>query len=248
METLFDLIDKHDIPQESRQHLDYSVYRIRPADERIMFLMQNPGGDEPGKREVAKHRELGKRTALAEQREEWVQANARSLLEWFNGRNPDQPKKFGKGFQDVVGEVFRDLKALKPDDFWSQFYVTDFVKGRKRTKELTDADFEVWAPVLREEIRRLRNLRLILIFGTRTWDAFRLLIDQQVSLVGGSSYVPPSRSVTDVHGLLFKMSEGNKFVIPLVHMSHQPFQNALRNTYFDFLKEGLVAFQQHAGG
>jgi hypothetical protein len=52
-------------------------------------------------------------------------------------------------------------------------------------------------------------------------------------------------TLVQAHGYLY--SYGNeRFIVPLAHMSKRQLQFYLRNSYFDYLADGLKAFKEHS--
>lgn len=244
--TVFDVVREYNLPEDN---LEAVIYRMRPGSERFMFLMQNPGIEKAPYREKEEHQRVNEKAkgegwSEEERLRQHVDWNNKFLLQWLRGKNENRPKKFSEGFRGVFQKVFGaakggDFGRDSDEEFWRRLYITDYVKRRAATRDIEETDFDRWQKVLEWEIGSLKNknLELIMVFGARTWDNFNRKIDN--GLIPISTTAKANTPVTDVHGHLFKSQKYNVFVIPLVHMSHQPFQNALRNSYFDYLEEGL---------
>ncbi|MBW3110286.1 uracil-DNA glycosylase family protein [Bacillus sp. MCCB 382] len=135
------------------------------------------------------------------------------------------------------GQVFKDV------------YFTDGLKCRGETKDFSHKHFKYcMGKYLKREILALENLKLLFVFSTRSWEAFNSVYDLkqiQVSKV-------ESKKVAQVHGYVFRteigVEEKNEnrkvHVIPLVHMSQVSRNNTLRDSYFDYLEEGMEYFSK----
>ena len=168
MDNIFDEAKKYNLGLSEKEHLEYNIYRFEPGEEKVMFLMQNPGGDELPKNELREHKRIDKiaekeRWSEIKTLQEHVRLNNQFLLEWLRGKNDEKPKKFGDGFQKVFRGYFEEAlkkESASSDDyevFWRNFYVTDFIKRRSSTRNLQDADFENSAPLLSWEIKELKK-------------------------------------------------------------------------------------------
>lgn len=94
------------------------------------------------------------------------------------------------------------------------------------------------------ELKGLPNLRLLFVFGMKNWEA---LYKRYRPTLLNSLTAPSSARITKVHGLPFSMKFGEQkiIVIPLVQMDQKVFNNLLRNSYFDYLSEGLDIAGEH---
>jgi hypothetical protein len=123
------------------------------------------------------------------------------------------------------------------------------VKCRASTKELEDDYFDkCFENFLKKEIDYLEP-KLIFAFSSRTWNILKEKMDKIENIENappikecetkGRRYEP---TLVQAHGYLY--SYGNKqFIIPLAHMSKRLLQFYLRNSYFDYLADGLKSLQ-----
>jgi len=134
---------------------------------------------------------------------------------------------------------------------FDDFYFTDAVKCRAPTNKLKDEHFEkCFEKFLNEEIRYLKP-KLIFAFSSRAWN----ILKKKVRMKGVGEAPPIIKrgtegrthepSLVKAHGYLYMHSRGH-FIIPLAHMSRKQFAFYLRNSYFDYLENGLRVYKKHA--
>lgn len=103
------------------------------------------------------------------------------------------------------------------------------------------------AGCLRDEFALLQRAVLFITLGGEAWDTIRQLVPDlaplsRVEWQHMRAGEPRTNSnLTDVHGVLFKGAK--KSVIPLCFPRGQT--NALRNSYLEYLKEGLAALREN---
>lgn len=215
-------------------HNDMILYQLHKK-AKIGMMMQNPGGD-PRKKIRNKEEEnfINKINIETEDLKTWLlnRTNNSFFSSFFKMLKPELIRF--QNFDDYVtsGNIFADV------------YFFDAVKCRCKTKKLKDKHFNTCMKnYFNREMKLLENLEVLFIFSTRTWEAFKRMyspkfLDNDVSLRG--------LKVTHCHGYLFsaKINKKEIYVIPLVHMSPVSYNKTLRNSYFDYLKEGLNLFNQ----
>jgi len=124
-------------------------------------------------------------------------------------------------------------------------YVTDVVKcsGLRRQTHKPTSHLDRTYAFLSQELALLEHMRLLVCFGLTSWDAIRAIC--QVSSLGCARVYA---GMTAVHGYPFAArlkSTGRQFhVIPLAFILGQ--NQFLRNSYFDYLEEGLEVLAKRA--
>jgi hypothetical protein len=142
----------------------------------------------------------------------------------------------------VVGAKLTSLA-----DLIQNVYFTDCVKCESQEKDIKHHRDHT-ARCLRDEFALLKRSVLIITVGGEAWDTIR-------GLAGPLSPVPwnyqhlkstaprADSSLMDVHGVLFENPATSRFVIPLTFPGGRI--NALRNSYIEYLEEGLAALAGH---
>jgi uracil-DNA glycosylase len=126
--------------------------------------------------------------------------------------------------------------------YLDDFYFTDLIKCRVETKKLDkekDCYDRCFDSFLEFEMEYVKP-KLIFAFSTRTWQTLKNRIT--MSIVNKENN--DNLTLAKVHGYLFKAIDKDCFIIPLFHMSQRSFNNLLRDSYFDYLKEGLKKFTE----
>ncbi len=239
MKSIISIVREKHIPEKDNIWCYESFTTHKP----FMFLMQNPGFGCEASLEGEEIREIKKKYKNKEESfEKEVKCHRRYFIKWIEGKITK--KKFGKGFKKTFIKVFSP--QFFGGNFFDKFYITDFIKVSKHTKDLIDDDFKLWFDVLNEEIQEVKP-KLIISFGSRVWKALKQLkigLTPVVSDLKKWKVLP----LTEVHGYPFRSNRYKCFLIPLVHMSNQPFQNTLRNSYFDYFKKGLLQIKEDLRG
>ena len=122
-----------------------------------------------------------------------------------------------------------------------EFYFFDAVKCRSNTSLLRVVNFQnCFNRFIQNEISSLSKLELLFVFSTRSWNIIR----NNYSLDRMYRNDIEDANVTKAHGYLYKVTNSHKifYIIPLVHMSFNGYGKSLRNSYFDYLEEGLRIF------
>ncbi len=114
--------------------------------------------------------------------------------------------------------------------------MTDLIKYRVKTKNIDDKHCKAgFKNHLKKELEYI-DPKLIFVFSSNTWDTIKEKID-----------IEPIDDKVDVdnvasnHGYLFRTNHTSidTYIIPLTHFSMVSYSNTLRNSYFDYLKEGI---------
>ncbi|WP_445478298.1 hypothetical protein ACULLL_18820 [Lysinibacillus irui] len=225
----------------------YYGQRFKPH---IAIILQNPGPPAKGYKQ-----EENKKLSIMSH-EEKAAYHSGELKKWLLG---SYNKEFFLKFFSLLG-LFNLIQIqikshaelmnyINSGDIYNDIYFTDGLKCRGRTSDFKPEHYKYcFSKYTKREISRLPNLKLIFVFSTRTWDSFY----NEFSPVQIQEFNTESMKVTQVHGLVFKTNikmEGDNsdkkvHVIPLVHMSPNTRNNTLRNTYFEFLNEGLKYYDR----
>jgi len=221
------------------------VYYKQRLNPHIAIILQNPGP--PAKNYEKKEKEILGNLS----HEEKAVYHSNELKKWLLGSyNKEFFLKFFSLLEahNVIDTGIKGYTELEnyicSGDIYNDVYFTHGLKCRGRTNDFKPKHYNYcFNKYIKREISRLPNLKLIFVFSTRTWDSF----------YGEFAPVPIQNTfiynmkVTQVHGNVFKVSLQTKgsnlvrpvHVIPLVHMSPNTRNNTLRNSYFEFLREGL---------
>ncbi len=150
---------------------------------------------------------------------------------------------FFKRFFDLLNP-----SVLKYDDFndyvksgkiYNDVYFFDAVKCRCKTEDLKNSNFiNCIKNFFERELDLLTKIELIFVFSTRSWEAFNTIYSP---VPKRDCFPSPDGRITKCHGYLYSIEINRRIVkvIPLVHMSPISFNNTLRDSYFDYLMNGL---------
>lgn len=174
--------------------------------------------------------------------QEFIRYNRNSLFDWLNGKN--------KPFLEPFLQRLKANKLISYDSSDSElrkrlledFLFTDLVKCRAKTSQINADKDKCYTTYLKSEIEEFGRSKLIFIISSRSWHTiFTSMILKQVS----KGVSTDKTNLANVHGKLFRCDELDSYIIPLVHFSQTQFYNYLRNSYFDYLNEGLQDFIKH---
>ncbi|MGI5839400.1 MAG: hypothetical protein ACOX8W_07030 [bacterium] len=176
--------------------------------------------------------------------EKTADTQPRILLEWMRSA-----REYFRQFLAVLRTrdliFYEDLDHyIKAGDIYRDFrFIAPAVPARKARILKAGRSGGVTGNIDRD-LKRLPNLRLLFVFGMKNWEALHKRY--RPTLLNPRS-APASTRITKVHGLPFSMEFGEKkiVVIPLVQMDQKVFNNLLRNSYFDYLSEGLDIVGEH---
>lgn len=137
-------------------------------------------------------------------------------------------------------------KLTNLEDLIGNVYFTDCVKCESK-----DEDFRHHRDhtnrCVRDEFALLKRAILFITVGGEAWDTIRDLVGPLSPVTWTYQHLrskePRAESnLVDVHGVLFESSAARgKFVIPLTFPGGRT--NALRNSYVEYLGEGLAALE-----
>ena len=223
-----------EIPEHTIRNLSFTYYHDWEHDDPDnMLLIQDPGPLYDRHRgEVQAFRDLGPDPEPTD----LVSLHRRFAISWLVQRNAD----FAEQFVDVCAQ--HGIATPRSDwdeyiaggDFFDDFYLADVVKYRtdSHTHQQRLASYREF---LREELQSI-DPDVLFVFGG---DAWSLVLSEMNPTLRERIDVDRSK-VTDVHGFPFQVNFPIKTtVVPLVHFSGRVFHSLLRNSYFDYLDEGL---------
>lgn len=124
---------------------------------------------------------------------------------------------------------------LDEGQYWQDFFVTDAALCRGKRETLGDAAIACgW--YLKRQVE-IANPRLVISFGREALKSLRKQFGDPLTCVPDR---PNLEDITDCHGYLLQYERFS--VLPLVHLSRE--YMTLRQSYFDYMKEGLRAYSR----
>ena len=223
----------------------FTFYADHASGYKYMLILQNPLWN------PKRYKEEKEKAEQARDLEQRVRVHQGYMLRWFLSRN----ERFIIRFLDLC-KKYRLIEYGNPrtyiEDrrFFEDFYVTDLIKYWCKTQEIKDEHLRHAIDHLATEVDAVKP-NLAFVFGTRVWETFqdRFHPEPCQELTG----IDPERGdnrVSNVHSYLFSSvskSIGHKFfVIPLAHMSERARYMLLRDSYFEYLEDGLRCFSSLA--
>ncbi|WML43135.1 hypothetical protein [Neobacillus sp. PS3-40] len=222
------------------------IYYQQRSTPHIAFILQNPGS--PNKKDKEQLDKIKNESS-----EFKASFHTKGLKNWLldNGKgNTEYFYKFfrllykSKLIETAISEIddFRDY--VNNDNLFNDVYFTDAVKCVGKTKDmdkLVDVFDNCVNSYLVKEFSLLENLEYIFVFSTRGWNAFRNIFNEYECVSNPSL---DNFTVAQSHGYVFNVNISNEHerivkAIPLTHMSKTNRNNTLRDSYFDYLEEGL---------
>lgn len=217
-------------------------YYIGNLNARIGMLMQNPGiGSKLNKEKLENSKKQ------FESYKKKFESDTNNIGEWISSK---PYYKFFKTFFKLLkskGLISFDEfdNYTKGGNLYNDVYFFDVVKCKKNTENVTPCNLTNCPnKFFYEEFKLFNKLEFIFVFGARTWEVFKKKFPKTELVDKGLKI--ESKTVTQIHGYLYKSDIDGRsvYVIPLVHMSPRIFNNLLRNSYFDYLEEGLVKYAE----
>lgn len=228
----------------------FTFYVNHAFNYEFMLLLQNPNLE-------GKDREESREVEKAHTPDERVKIHQRYISKWFLSTNKRFMERFLEEYKRCGILDYEDFEKYIEDHlFFNDFYVTDLIKYRCKT---TDIKIEHLEHAMHEHLidevsiwlQKAAKPRLILVFGTRVWEVFRKHFDLE-PCQELETKTDPDRGlkVSNVHGFIFqgKLKPVDRkpesvdysfFAIPLSHMSPNARYKLLRNSYFQYFREGL---------
>lgn len=200
----------------------------------VVFLVQDPGPLYDRHRdEVAAIRELGPDPDPRR----LIDLHQRFATSWLVRRNSGFTKQFlytcGAAGLLSPGEDWEGY--VSSGAFFDDVYVADVINYRTSSHGETHRA-AAYREFLEAELRYV-DPDTMFVFGAAAWEVVRAHLDP--TPLGGD--VADETKVTQAHGYPFAVDvDGSESVVfPLVHFSGQIYHSLLRNSYFDYLHEGL---------
>ena len=217
----------------------FNYSRQDAKKSKYVIVTQNPGPLPKGSNSDG-YKELLKATD-----DDFVQITRRGIFRWFHHRNKHFFQRFFETLRECGLIDFNgDLEHYLKHQFLSDFLVTDLVKCRARTESVAPKHIKKCAErYLCRELECFGRGKLILAISSRTWEfIFQKFAPGMCRKHPGESD-KNCRNVSKVHGRLFRSDVLNAHFIPLAHFSQRLFNSYLRDSYFDYLKDGLEEFR-----
>jgi len=221
------------------RNLSFTYYHDWEHDDPdCMFLIQDPG---PVYDRHRQEFEAIRNLDPAADPLELVSLHRRFATSWLIQRNADFAEKFltacaRNGYADVDNDWER---YVENGGFFDDFYLTDVIKYRIGDHD-TPHHRASYRGYLADELRHVEP-ELLFVFGGDAWGVVRSAMDPTplVDIDGDAS------KVTDAHGYPFRVtSPAETVAVPLVHFSGRIYHSLLRDSYFDYLSEGLQAVSE----
>jgi len=204
---------------------------------KFVIVMQNPGLPQQW-RESDEYKDMSKAN-----KNNFVAHMQTHLIDWLKVN-----RRFAEGFFKALSENklihYGNLEEYLEKQFLSDFLVTDLVKCRAETKTLKEEHIKTCAKFyLSKEIQSYGRGKLIFAISSRTWEFLRTKFNaKQVRPRFVGEAHDDDQTVAKAHGKLFRSEALNSYFIPLAHFSQRQFNNYLRDSYFEYLKDGLKEY------
>jgi len=219
---------------ETVRNLSFTYYHDWERDDPdCVFLVQDPGPVyDRHRQEFGTIRDIGGDPDPLD----LVSLHRRFAASWLVQRNSD----FARKFLDTCAEY----GYVSPGSDWEGYvtgggffddvYLTDVIKYR------TDAHAArhhrpAYRGYVEEELRYV-DPELLFVFGGDAWEVVRSAMDPSPVV----DVDVDASKVTDAHGHPFRVtSPVETVVVPLVHFSGRIYHSLLRDSYFEYLDDGL---------
>jgi len=221
------------------------------SDQNKILIFQNP---KEGRSEEDKERSMRiKDSMMKRDLDELVEVSQKAFVEWKTNFFPRFFRVLKK-HNLVDFETFD--KYMLTRNLFRDFYITDVVKCVAQTKAIYGKPELYCSEYLKgelfEKISRTQKKRLLIVtFGNVAYRFFHKSKIFKLRKVNQKSELPPK--VTKRNGYLHlytcESTEGGKkelYVIHLTHLSERARIFTLRESYFDYLEEGLQSYRELA--
>jgi uracil-DNA glycosylase len=165
-----------------------------------------------------------------------VSLHRRFAVSWLVQRNADFAEKFIRTCADrgLIAPGISWVEYVESGGFFDDFYLADVVKYRTDSHRPAQRNAS-YHELLQDELTAI-SPEIVFVFGGDAWSLVRSQMDP-VPLDGIDG---DASKVTEAHGYPFRIEEPvETLVIPLVHFSGRVYHSLLRNSYFDYLEDGL---------
>lgn len=207
-----------------RQGTDREYYG-GDGKRKIMLVFQNPG---------VPTKMLYKGNETIEEKIEICRKGFHNY--WVLGRQKDTFERFFKIF-NKYGLINMDKDYIKNRNYFTDLYITDFVKCHSKTNEIKGE--QPCSVHLREEIKS-KEPNLIIAFSDRTISFFKQF---DIRPVGHNEELRPQAA--KLHGRLYKCDDLLDFyLMPSIHIAVNYFSP--RDSYFKYFEEGIKKYSKIA--
>ena len=227
---------------KQKREKDYYYYGPNEFQQKYAILLQNPGESSQSHQEVNLSKMLQNPAAKfkkdAENLKDWFSANQGFFINFF-----DEFSKYCAK-DKYYSETSNGKVEFQIETIFKNLHIFDLVKCKTETSNITKKALEECSFYLEDEINFLEKLELIFVVGSRAWSCFYKRFNCKI--LEENMYLNELVPVSKIHGKLLVCSWGKRtfYAIPLQHMAKQIYNNTLRNSYFDYLREGLGQFQR----
>jgi hypothetical protein len=219
--------------------LNYDIYQ-EPRKKDWMIILQNPGENKLP-------------IPDSEAFKQWMKTKQKTSFKQILG---EIKKLFESNYAFSKYSISddRDYEKYVNEDFFNDFHVTDLVKINAPMGVLDiilKHQKEKWLNILKKEISFVQP-KYILTFSKRTWEAIRSMYTLNTLNSLNNPYISnmskqdnKKLTITKVHGICYQIM-GNRYkcnIIPLAFLPGSGQNNPLRNSYSDYLREGLMEAQ-----
>jgi uracil-DNA glycosylase len=223
------------VSQSVVRNLSFTYYHDWEHDDpNCLLVIQDPGPlYDRHQDEVQAIRDLGTDPDPLE----LISLHRSFAISWLVQRNADFAEKFVETCDEhgiaTPEDDWRDY--IEQGRFFDDFYLADVVKYRTDSHNHNQR-IASYRGYLRDEIHYV-DPELVFVFGGDAWSLLR----SQMTLTPQETIdIDPSK-VTEAHGHPFRTTTPvETTIIPLVHFSGRVYHSLLRDSYFDYLEEGLA--------
>lgn len=217
------------------RNLSFTYYHDWEHDDpECVLVIQDPGPlYDRHKDEVQAIRNLGTDPHPSE----LVSLHRRFAISWLVQRNADFAEKFVEACarHDIATPTEPWRAYIEQGRFFDDFYLADIVKYRTDSHSHNQR-LASYRGYLRDELQYV-DPELMFVFGGDAWSLLR----SQMDITPVDTLDIDSSKVTEAHGYPFNITTPvETTVIPLVHFSGRVYHSLLRDSYFDYLEEGLA--------
>ena len=208
---------------------EYTYYNLDLSHKKFMIIIQNPGS---GKKKSQERNELNATSTD----EEFIRVCRKYLQLWIN-------EKINKEFwNNFINKLKKIEPELTTENILDYFSITDIIKRRTKNRQdkLKVEGFE--RSILEEEIKSIAP-QLIFVFGSRAWNSIRDIFKENIIPKSNCNIKKP---VNKAHGHLFQLKTLNIYIIPALHFSNKVRMNCPRESYSDYLEEGINKFKSYS--
>lgn len=216
----------------------YTYYHDWEREDPIYaFIVQNPGQLQ------RRHEMEGIREAQSPL--DYVRTYQKYAVDWLIEKNAHFSREFFPMLDrnGLISLDDGDWNRYVREEFYDDFYLTDLVKYRVRTGDIDDEHRQAGLEEhLGPELRRL-GPDVVFAFSSRVWNTFLENLNP-TPLSNGAGL---DSKVSRAHGYLYHIENPiDAYVVPLSHFSSRVYALLLRDSYFEYLADGLADLGKEA--